>query len=643
MKSLWTHSILCLILIEKFACALYPRESLTREVKTLDGVWNFKICHQNDQDIGFREEWFKYPLQKTGDIIPMPVPSSFNDITQNVTIRDYLGWSWYDKQFYVPQRWKENFRIVLRFESAHYFTIVFLNGHNIMNHTGGHLPFESEVTQYLNFAGSNQVTVALNNTLSTKTIPQGSKTFKHVKDGPYPPDFYEQGTNFDFFNYAGIHRSVVLYAMPQVFINDIAVVTDIDNTTGYIHYDVSISNSLKPNYTKAVCFISILDKSKKLVATQTGCSNTTAVKNAALWWPSTMHSDPGYMYTLHVQMKFQNVIDVYEQPFGIRTVEVNEKELLINGKPFYFMGFGKHEDSNIRGKGLDLPLIIKDFNLIKWIGANSFRTSHYPYAEEIMDQADSQGIVVIDECPAVGLTSFGDDLLQLHKHILGELIARDKNHPSVVAWSVANEPSSAKSAANKYFKELVSHVKTLDVTRPVTAALNADYTKDKAGKFLDFVMMNHYFSWYQDTGSLEVIQPLLVNYISKAHNIYQKPIMMSEYGADTIAGLHMDPPFIFTEDYQTEMMMHHHKAFDILKKKGFFIGEHIWNFADFLTLQQINRVVGNKKGIFTRERQPKASAKLLRCRYHKLMNRRIEGSIAYCPVSSSNEVECNAV
>ncbi|CAG7820707.1 unnamed protein product [Allacma fusca] len=99
---------------------------------------------------------------------------------------------------------------------------------------------------------------------------------------------------------------------------------------------------------------------------------------------------------------------------------------------------------------------------------------------------------------------------------------------------------------------------------------------------------------------------------------YKKPILVAEYGADTIAGLHQSPEFVFTEEYQTTLMREHFKAFDYLRANGSFIGEHIWNFADFMTVQGITRIVGNRKGIFTRERQPKASAHLLRHRFHLL-------------------------
>ena len=96
------------------------------------------------------------------------------------------------------------------------------------------------------------------------------------------------------------------------------------------------------------------------------------------------------------------MVDSYTLPVGVRTVEVRGTQFLINGEPFNFTGFGKHEDADVRGKGHDDALMVHDFALMDWIGANSFRTSHYPYAEEVLDYADRHGIVVIDETAAVG-------------------------------------------------------------------------------------------------------------------------------------------------------------------------------------------------------------------------------------------------
>ena len=109
----------------------------------------------------------------------------------------------------------------------------------------------------------------------------------------------------------------------------------------------------------------------------------------------------------------------------------------------------RHEDSNVRGKGFDLPLAVRDQNLMEWLGANSFRTSHYPYTEEILDLADQRGIVVISECAAVSLNYFGQTLLENHQQAITELVARDKNHPSVVRQS--NKRAETKNNKNNNY------------------------------------------------------------------------------------------------------------------------------------------------------------------------------------------------
>ncbi|CAG2166055.1 unnamed protein product [Oppiella nova] len=610
---------------------LYPRESETRQVKDLDGFWSFRVIPlEDDQNIGFTNKWYSKPLDQRDDVIPMPVPSSYNDITQSRFIRDYSGWVWYDNTFFVPIDWTHK-SVTLRFGSAHYQTVVYLNGVNVLNHTGGHLPFEAYVDGHLKYGENNLVTVAISNVLSESTVPQGSVTYKNDTK-LYPKGFYETTTNFDFFNYAGIHRHVSLYVLPQVHITDITVTTDIkDTTTGVISYTV-----IRSNLSASVeCIIDVLDKKGNKVADNKGFSGVITITNATFWWPYTMDPNPGYQYTLKVLLTDSGkTVDVYYQKVGIRTVRVTDKEFIINGKPFYFRGFGKHEDANIRGKGLDLPIIAKDFNLIKWMGANSFRTSHYPYSEELMDMADAEGIVVIDECPAVGLHAFNDVLLGKHLALITEMIQRDKNRPSVVMWSVANEPLSDQKEAEDYFQKVSTHARGLDNTRPLTAATKKDFNNDKMSAALDVLMINRYYGWYSDTGFPQVIEQHLTTNIIDWHNTHRKPIIVSEYGADTVPGLHQDPAYVFSEDYESELLMHYHRGFDRLRSDGLLVGEHVWNFADFMTTQKTTLGKANRKGIFTRERQPKAGARILRCRYWALAEVKSQqhSGLSYCPV-----------
>lgn len=593
-------------------------------MKDLSGFWNFRADFSAKRNAGFEEEWFSKPLWQTGDVIPMPVPSSYNDITQDKALRDFIGWVWYDKEVYVPKSWKsENVRVNLRFESAHYNTVVWLNGKQVMNHSGGHLPFEADVTSYLSYDKSNRITAAVNNTLTPSTLPPGA--VRYLDGDMYPPGYFVMDTTFDFFNYAGIHRPVKLYTTPAVFLSDITVVTNHTDQEGEVQFyaettsyigDVNISMKYE-----------LIDKAGNVVSSTGGplmLEGKLSVTKPMLWWPIGMNDEPAYLYTLKVTTRtiLPELSDIYRLPVGIRSVEVKETQFLINNKPFYFKGFGKHEDADIRGKGMDHAIIAKDFNMIKWLGANCFRTSHYPYADEIMDMADREGIVVIDESPGVGIKqeNFLNATLKHHLHVMAELVRRDKNRPSVIMWSVANEPASNKPGAEDYFKSVIGYTRELDSTRPVTFVTAASAGTDRAVQFVDVILCNRYYAWYQDCGQTQLISRQLEIELRNWFNTFHKPVVQSEYGADTIAGLHRDPPFVFTEEYQVETIQQYFPVFDKLRKE-FFVGELIWNFADFMTKQQITRVVGNKKGILTRQRQPKAAAHVLRMRYLNISTR----------------------
>lgn len=604
---------------------LFPRESPSREIKELNGLWTFRADFSKDRNLGFQKAWFLSPLAETGPVIDMPVPASYNDITQDAKLRDFIGWVWYEREVWVPGSWLQDVgrRIVLRVGSAHYYSVVWVNGVKVTEHEGGHLPFEADIGAVARKTPGApcRITIAVNNTLDLHTLPPG--TIQHMNDPTrYPAGYFVQNTNFDFFNYAGIHRPVLLYTTPSAYIDDILVQTTFSDSTGVVSYQVSVVGS-----DSATVKVSLTDKDGKCVTTSTGASGVLKVPNVNLWWPYLMHDNPGYLYSMEVQVSAQTnynglTEDVYTLPVGIRTVQVTTSQFLINNKPFYFHGVNKHEDSDIRGKGLDWPLIVKDFNLLKWLGANSFRTSHYPYAEEILQMCDRHGIVVIDECPGVGIRdirSFDNKSLTHHLVVMDELVRRDKNHPSVVMWSVANEPAAEMQPAGYYFKTLISHTKSLDPTRAVTFVSNSNYNLDKGAPYVDVVCVNSYFSWYHDPGHLEVIPLQLNTQFENWYGKYKKPIIQSEYGADAVPGLHNDPPMMFTEEYQKTVLQNYHSVFD-KKRKQYVIGELIWNFADFMTAQTITRVVGNKKGVFTRQRQPKSAAYLLRERYWGIAN-----------------------
>jgi beta-glucuronidase len=576
---------------------LYPIESETREVKNLSGIWKFKI---DAEGVGEKEKWF---TKKLSDTIMMPVPASYNDITQSAEIRDYVGNVWYETTFFVPVSWEEK-RVFVRFGSVSHYAKVWVNGIFVTEHKGGFLPFETDVSRTLKYGKENKITVKVNNILDWTTLPVGE-----IKNGRQ--EYYH-----DFFNYAGIHRPVLLTALPKTYIADITVKTDIQNTDGIVEYEVRVRGN--PSLVVA----KLIDE-EGIDATNFGNNGRLIVKNAKLWQPGK-----AYLYTLVVRSseKDGDSEDVYRLPVGIRTVEVKGKEFLINGKPFYFRGFGKHEDGEIIGKGQDTAQNIKDYHLLEWIGANSFRASHYPYSEEMMNMADCEGVVIIDEVPAVGMNMFNRNekifsadrvnqkTLAHHLDVIRELIERDKNHPSVVMWSIANEPASYEDEALPYFNVVANHARKLDSTRPITFVNCSSPFECKVAQLFDVVCVNRYFGWYSDPGSLEVIESQLENDLNAWFKCFGKPVFLTEYGADTISGFHSEPPEMFSEEFQVEFLKRYH---NVLDKLDFIIGEHVWAFADFKTKQGITRVGGNKKGVFTRNRQPKMSAHFLRERWNK--------------------------
>ncbi len=591
---------------------LYPRESETREVKDISGLWKFKVDFNNE---GRNEEWFKKPLENS---MEMAVPASYNDITQDPDIRDHVGDVWYEKDIFVSNKWK-NDRIVLRIGSATHYGEVWINGKFLISHQGGYTPFEADIGDHIEYDKPNRITICVNNELTFETIPPGKIEYA---EGKRIQKYYH-----DFFNYSGLHRPVKIYTTPNTFIEDITVNTDVEKETGIVLYEIKTSGS-------SPIIVSLIDEEGKKAGESDGEKGTIKVGNAKLWQPGN-----AYLYTLKVQVQNDtgDLLDCYRLPIGIRTVEIKGDQFLINGTPFYFKGFGKHEDMDIKGKGLDHALNLKDFNLMKWSGANSFRTSHYPYSEEIMNMADREGFVVIDETPAVGLhildmaaaliggprlTTFseetiGSKALEAHMQVIQELIQRDKNHPSVVMWSVANEPAGHEDGALPYFEKIVKHTRTLDPSRPVCCVniMSAFAGFCKISHLFDIICINRYYGWYIDPGILHKAVVDLEREMIAWHDLYGKPIIVAEYGADTLAGLHQDPPVMWSEEFQCEFLNAYHNVFD---KLDFCIGEHVWNFADFSTAQGIIRVDGNLKGVFTRQRRPKASAFLLKKRWEHM-------------------------
>ena len=594
---------------------LYPCESSARRVVSLDGMWRFAFDPQGQ---GVDKGW----TMALPESITMPVPASFCDFFTDKDSREYCGDFWYETDFFVPGEW-EGKDIAVRFGSVTHHARIFVNGVEVTAHEGGFLPFDAAVTDIVRYNQHNHLAVLANNELNETMLPAGRTTT--LSNGKKMATPY-----FDFYNYAGIHRPVKLMALPKERVLDFSVVHSLSGTAADVAYTVAT------NGDHAVC-VDVYDGAEK-VAHADGKSGTLYIENVKLW---NVHA--AYLYNFVIRITDgETVVDEYREKIGIRTFEIKDGNFLLNGKAVYLRGFGKHEDADIRGRGLDLATVKRDYELMKWIGANCFRTSHYPYAEELYQMADEEGFLVIDEVPAVGFmestvnflsASQGNgkkvgwfekettpQLLENHKAALIDMINRDKNHASVIAWSILNEPQCTSEGTEAYFKTLFDLAHEIDPQkRPRTYAIvmMSLPNNSKGQQFADFISLNRYYGWYV-MGGMNIVDAEAAfrrEMDGWSMALHGRPMIFTEYGADTMPSEHKLPSVMWSQEYQNEYLDMNHAVFD---SYDFVKGELVWNFADFQTTEGIMRVNGNKKGIFTRQRQPKDAAFHFRARWTSL-------------------------
>ena len=592
---------------------LYPRSTSTRQVSSLDGMWDFRFDPQSE---GTAAGW----ANGLPDPLRVPVPASFADLFTDKASRDYCGDFWYATRFFVPAAW-QNDRIVVRFGSVTHRCTVYCNGQEVARHEGGFLPVVADLTAVIRPGQENTLVVAANNELNETSIPCGAT--KVCADGSKLAKPY-----FDFFNYAGIQRSVQLCCLPQETVEDYTVSYTLHGADAAVHYTVRTNGSHPVR-------VSLYDADGNRVASAEGCEGVLQVPDAHLWQVRN-----AYLYRIVLEIRDGDmVLDSYVDRIGIRTIAIEGTRILVIGKPVYLKGYGKHEDFEVIGRGFSAAVMKRDFECMKWSNANCFRTSHYPYADEWYQFADEEGFLIIDEVPAVGMmrstrnfvaagqgqyTYFFEaptvpQLQAAHIQATEEMIVRDRNHPSVFAWSLFNEPETTTDYAHDYFAAVFDAARALDPQhRPLTGAFEKNSKPElcKCYPLCDFICLNRYYGWYIKGGEMEEAEADFRNEMDRwaAKNL-NVPFVFTEFGTDTLPTEHKLPSIMWSQEYQDEYL---EMCFRVFDSYDFVQGELVWNFADFQTTEGIMRVNGNKKGIFTRARQPKDAAFVLKKRWETL-------------------------
>jgi beta-glucuronidase len=283
---------------------LKPQATATRELVSLDGLWLFAL----DTAVG------EAPWQGTlATRLEAAVPSSYNDLFTDPAIRDHVGIAWYQRTVRVPRGWADE-RVVLRFGAATHAAAVYVDDTLVAEHVGGYTPFEADLTGVVKAGEEFRLTVGVDNRLTNTTIPPGTVTTD--SDGRQSQSYLH-----DFFNYAGLARSVRLYSTPKYHIDDITITTDLSGAEGSI--DGTVEYSVSTN-SPADVRVRVLDEAAHPVAVGAGGTGRLHIEDVTPWQPGA-----AYLYDLVVEIvDDEKVVDTYTQPFSIRTVEVRGTEFL---------------------------------------------------------------------------------------------------------------------------------------------------------------------------------------------------------------------------------------------------------------------------------------------------------------------------
>lgn len=553
-----------------------------RKTLSLNGKWNYIIdpyetgyydyrYQPNDENpnptSGFfldqhqtdKSQLLEYDFDKCPTLM---VPGDWN--SQDEKLLYYEGTIWYRKVFNYKKSAAEN-RVFVHFGAANYETHVYLNGKKLGKHIGGFTPFDYEITSLLKDE-DNSIVVKVDNKRKREAVPT---------------------LNTDWWNYGGITRDVDIVEVPATFIADYKIQLKKGNS-GEIAGMVKLDGVQKNQTIKIE--IPEIKQSTILTTDQNGVANYSfAVKNLTLWSPENPK-----LYDVTVT----SASDKVTEKIGFRTIETRGVDILLNGKSVFLRGICIHEENAMRGGRAysreDAQLLL---GWAKELNCNYVRLAHYPHNENMARVADEMGIMVWEENP-VYWTILWDNpaTFENAKQQLTDEITRDKNRASVIFWSMANETPVSEARTN-FLRKLAEHARELDDTRLISAALevhgnnnpNDKIVEDPFAEYVDIVNFNEYVGWYD--GLPEKCDR--INWIIK----YNKPVMISEFGAGALQGLHGDKLTRWTEEYQEDLFR---RTLPMLSKIPQFRGVTPWVLCDFRSPKRVLTNIQdgwNRKGL----------------------------------------------
>lgn len=554
MKTLILVSLLALVPCVRAQQVGLIANTEGRKTTSLDGQWQIIVDPYESGYYNYRYQpidngYFRNakPKSKT-DLIEydfdksatLKVPGDWN--TQTDQLFFYEGTVWYKKSFDYQRQ--PDSRLFVYFGAANYVADVYLNGEKLGHHEGGFTPFNFEITKLVRDTG-NFLVVKVDNKRRRDAVPT---------------------LMTDWWNYGGLTREVKLIETPATFVSDYMVQLQRgsrDHVTGWVKLS---GDKINQSVTVRIPEAGV---SKSFATDSSGSAKIDFNADLKLWSP-----DDPKLYEVFIEAETDRVRDL----IGFRSIETRGTEILLNGRPIFLRGVCIHEEAPLRGgRAYSREDAVTLLSWAKELGANFVRLAHYPHNEFMIREADRMGIMVWSEIPVYWTIEWENPAtLENARNQLSEVIARDKNRAAVVIWSVANE-TPLSDARLSFLRNLISHARSLDPTRLLSAAMERHYLDDKTqmiddplGEFLDVLGCNEYVGWYD--GLPEKADGL--EWKSK----YQKPLVMSEFGGDALFGHHGDVLTRWTEEYQENIYQH---QIGMLKRIPFLRGTAPWILMDF--------------------------------------------------------------
>jgi beta-glucuronidase len=534
-----------------------------RSVTSLNGNWHYLVdqppakglytsdgkVRDNGYALNTHPNISSGPHNEEYDFASAPtlkVPGDWN--TQEPTLFRFEGVVWYERDFDFQST--PDTRTFLHIGAANYRSFVWVNQKRICDHEGGFTPFDCEVTAALK-PGGNFVVIAVDSTREVDGIPS---------------------VGIDWFNYGGLTRDVSLVSLPMQFIDDYDIhlehesvfsATSADTLAGYIHVEgASAGTSVTLRIEEAGVNATVKTDGQGRAPFE------VKARKLDLWSPEAPK-----LYKVDIIAGQDKLSD----DIGFRDIRVDGTRILLNGKAIFLRGANMHAEAPYRtGRACTDEDVKNIFGFLKDLNANFVRLAHYPHDERMERTADRDGIMVWSEIPLWQHISFDkSEVYAKATSMLNEMIRRDRNKASVILWSVSNETPN-NPIRTEFLTNLANEARKLDPTRLITSALIGPHAKgdemvqnDPLANALDVVGQNEYIGWYDmrpdDADKIRWTLP-------------QKPVLISEFGAEAKQGVHGGNDQRWGEEQQVNVYEH---QFVMINKIPQVRGLVPWILMDF--------------------------------------------------------------